>query len=67
MLLISKTILIQGFKSKLFRNTIQFAKYGLENKDKTVMAVSHDDRYFDQCDRLVKLDYGRIVGQESSN
>lgn len=27
----------------------------------TVIAVSHDDRYFGTCDRLVKLDLGRIV------
>ena len=33
----------------------------LKNRGKTIIAVSHDDRYFDKCDRLVKLDYGRIV------
>ena len=33
----------------------------LKAKGKTVIAVSHDDRYFDQCDRLIKLDYGRVV------
>ena len=27
----------------------------------TVIAVTHDDRYFGTCDRLVKLDFGRIV------
>ena len=30
-------------------------------RGKTVIAVSHDDRYFTECDRLIKLDYGRIV------
>ena len=33
----------------------------LKSRGKTVIAVSHDDRYFSQCDRLVKLDYGRII------
>ena len=33
----------------------------LKNRGKTVIAVSHDDRYFEGCDRLIKLDYGRIV------
>ncbi|MEL6437999.1 MAG: cyclic peptide export ABC transporter [Cyanobacteria bacterium J06621_8] len=33
----------------------------LKNRGKTVIAVSHDDRYFRECDRLIKLDYGRIL------
>jgi putative pyoverdin transport system ATP-binding/permease protein len=33
----------------------------LKSRGKTVIAVSHDDRYFTECDRLIKLDYGRIV------
>ncbi|WP_019508728.1 cyclic peptide export ABC transporter [Pleurocapsa sp. PCC 7319] len=39
----------------------------LKNRGKTVIAVSHDDRYFAQCDRLIKLDYGRIVRQDSNH
>ena len=35
----------------------------LKSRDKTVIAVSHDDRYFEECDRLIKLDYGRIVAK----
>jgi putative pyoverdin transport system ATP-binding/permease protein len=27
---------------------------------KTVIAISHDDRYFDVADRVINLDYGRI-------
>lgn len=34
----------------------------LKQRGKTVIAISHDDRYFDKCDRLIKLDYGRVVG-----
>ncbi|MEM8830897.1 MAG: cyclic peptide export ABC transporter [Cyanobacteria bacterium P01_G01_bin.19] len=37
----------------------------LQNRGKTIIAVTHDDRYFNECQnkfsRLVKLDYGRIV------
>lgn len=37
----------------------------LQNSGKTVIAVTHDDRYFNECQnestRLIKLDYGRIV------
>jgi putative pyoverdin transport system ATP-binding/permease protein len=32
----------------------------LKNKGKTVLAISHDDRYFHLADRIVKLDYGKI-------
>ncbi len=32
----------------------------LKQRGKTVIAISHDDRYFDRGDRLIKLDYGRI-------
>ena len=28
---------------------------------KTVIAVTHDDRYFDKADRIIKLDEGKIV------
>jgi putative ATP-binding cassette transporter len=34
---------------------------GLKSRGKTVIAVSHDARYFGECDRLIRLDYGRIV------
>ncbi|MEY2832319.1 MAG: hypothetical protein RLZZ574_1577, partial [Cyanobacteriota bacterium] len=33
----------------------------LKVRGKTVIAVSHDDRYFTEGDRLIKLDYGRVV------
>lgn len=33
----------------------------LKTRGKTVLVVTHDDRYFDQADRLVKLDYGQVV------
>ncbi|NJL81182.1 MAG: ATP-binding cassette domain-containing protein, partial [Richelia sp. SM2_1_7] len=33
----------------------------LKQRGKTVIVVSHDDRYFDKCDRIIKLDYGSVV------
>jgi putative pyoverdin transport system ATP-binding/permease protein len=32
----------------------------LRNRGKTVLVISHDDRYFDCADRIVKLDYGKV-------
>jgi putative pyoverdin transport system ATP-binding/permease protein len=32
----------------------------LRSRGKTVIAVSHDDRYFSCADRLLSLDYGRV-------
>jgi putative ATP-binding cassette transporter len=33
----------------------------LKARGKAVLVISHDDRYFDLADRLVKLDYGKVV------
>ncbi|MEM9537435.1 MAG: cyclic peptide export ABC transporter [Cyanobacteria bacterium P01_E01_bin.45] len=33
----------------------------LKAKGKTAIVVSHDDRYFECADRLVKLDFGQVV------
>ena len=32
----------------------------LRNRGKTVIAISHDDHYFDCADRIIKLDYGKV-------
>ena len=32
----------------------------LRGRGKTVIVISHDDRYYDVADRIVKLDYGQI-------
>ncbi|MBD2040418.1 cyclic peptide export ABC transporter [Microcoleus sp. FACHB-672] len=32
----------------------------LKRKGKTVLVISHDDRYFSIADRLVKLEYGKV-------
>lgn len=33
----------------------------LKKKNKTVIAVSHDDRYFSSADKVIKLEYGQII------
>ncbi len=33
----------------------------LKSQGKTILAVSHDDRYFHVADRVFKMDYGKIV------
>jgi len=35
----------------------------LRSRQKAVLVISHDDRYFRCADRLVKLDYGKISGE----
>jgi putative pyoverdin transport system ATP-binding/permease protein len=32
----------------------------LRNSGKTVIAITHDDRYFHVADRIIKLDYGQV-------
>lgn len=32
----------------------------LKARGKTVLVISHDDRYFDVADRVIKLDYGKL-------
>lgn len=36
----------------------------LKARGKTVLVISHDDRYYHVADRIVKLDYGKIVFDE---
>jgi putative pyoverdin transport system ATP-binding/permease protein len=33
----------------------------LKSRGKTVLVISHDDRYYHVADRIIKLDYGRLV------
>ena len=41
------------FYTKILKN--------LQAKGKTIVAVTHDDAYFDTADEVLKIDYGRIV------
>ena len=37
----------------------------LKRLGRTLVVISHDDRYFQPADRVVWLDHGRIVDQRS--
>ena len=39
---------------------------GLISKGKTVIVISHDDRYYHVADRIISLDYGKIARDESA-
>ncbi len=36
----------------------------LKAQGKTIVAVSHDDRYYHLADRLLRMEYGRVVAEE---
>jgi putative ATP-binding cassette transporter len=38
----------------------------LKTRGKTVLVITHDDKYFPCADRIIKLDYGQIVGNKKS-
>ena len=40
---------------------------GLIDKGKTVIVISHDDRYYHVADRIITLDYGQITHDKSAN
>jgi len=40
---------------------------GLKSRGKTVIAVTHDDRYFTCADRIVRMEEGRIVAIEAGD
>ncbi|WP_322053069.1 cyclic peptide export ABC transporter [Paraburkholderia bannensis] len=46
------------FKDVFYRNLLP----ALKAKGKTIIVITHDDRYFHLADRYIKLDYGQIVG-----
>ncbi|MEM7198653.1 MAG: cyclic peptide export ABC transporter [Planctomycetota bacterium] len=49
------------FKEVFYRELLpELARQG-----KTVVAITHDDRYFDGADRVVRLDEGKIVEDEA--
>jgi putative ATP-binding cassette transporter len=38
----------------------------LKSRGKTVLVISHDDKYFDVADRIIKLDYGKLATNKSA-
>jgi putative ATP-binding cassette transporter len=52
------------FRELFYRNILA----DLKRAGKTVVVITHDDRYFDVADQLVKLDFGHLVpGRPMSN
>jgi len=45
-----------GFRKYFYRELLP----GLKALGKTIIAVTHDDHYFDVADKVIKLDYGRL-------
>ncbi len=39
----------------------------LKSRGKTVLVITHDDKYFHLADRLIKLDYGKLEASPTSN
>jgi putative pyoverdin transport system ATP-binding/permease protein len=39
----------------------------LKQRGKTILVISHDDRYFDVADRILKLDYGKVVAPANAS
>lgn len=35
----------------------------LKSRNKAVLVITHDDRYFSRADRLIRLDYGKIAAE----
>lgn len=48
-----------GFKKYFYYNILP----ELKQNGKTVIAVTHDDNYFDACDRLIRMDEGKIISE----
>ncbi|MGG6293716.1 cyclic peptide export ABC transporter [Leptolyngbya sp. AN02str] len=45
-----------AFKQVFYTQLLQ----ELKRRGKAVIVISHDDQYFDQADRIIKLDYGKV-------
>ncbi|AYR24493.1 cyclic peptide export ABC transporter [Herbaspirillum rubrisubalbicans] len=51
-----------GFKDVFYKTLLP----ALRARGKTVLVISHDDRYFDCADRCIRLDYGQLAPMERS-
>jgi len=38
----------------------------LKAQSKTIIAVTHDDNYFNTADRVLKMEYGKLVDYDNS-
>ena len=51
------------FREKFYLDLLQ----RLKAQQKTVIAITHDDRYWNVADRMIKLEYGRIVAETTGS
>lgn len=49
------------FREQFYRKIVP----ELRDQGKTIIAITHDDRYWPTADRLIKLDYGKITVEKS--
>src|SRR5690606_18360694 len=49
------------FREKFYREIIPIFK----EEGKTILAITHDDSYYDCCDKLYKMDSGKLKQQEN--
>jgi len=45
------------FRNKFYHTIIPYLK---TNEEKTIIAITHDDRYFDTADKLYKMEHGKM-------
>lgn len=51
-----------AFKEVFYREILPF----LRARNKTVLVISHDDRYFDAGDRIIRMEEGRVVADSGA-
>jgi putative ATP-binding cassette transporter len=51
------------FRKKFYREIIP----SLKARGKTIVIITHDDRYFDAADRILKMDYGKFVDYDGEH
>jgi putative ATP-binding cassette transporter len=52
-----------AFRRKFYKEILP----ALQQEGKTIVVVTHDDKYFDAADRLLKMDEGRFVTDDAAN
>lgn len=51
------------FRKKFYREIIP----ALKARGKTIVIITHDDRYFDAADRILKMEYGKFVDYDGEH
>lgn len=51
------------FRRKFYREILP----NLKSQGKTLLVITHDDKYFDVADRIIKMEYGKFVRYEGEH